>query len=103
MTLRGPVTPPLFNWESIPQTDFLFTTVDATELEDLDFYPQEVQTDLHARLYRFLSGDGLICVPFWVGAQHNFTTIAGATLDLYGAPSQKAEHFSIKINTSQSE
>jgi hypothetical protein len=56
------------------------------ELQELDFTPPEDQTDLHARLYRFQSGAGVICIPFWVGIQDNFRIIKGALLDLFGLP-----------------
>jgi hypothetical protein len=87
VTSLGPITAPLYKWEKIPDTDFFFTTVAPDELQKLDFNPTDDSSDLHARLYRFQSGAGLICIPFWVGAQDNFITISGTVIDLYGVPS----------------
>jgi hypothetical protein len=123
VTSHGPVTTPLFAWEKFTDTDYLFTTADATELEKLDFNPEQERTDLHARLYRFQSQAGVICVPFWVGIKSNFRTISGLTLDIYGLPPPmtdtsaqashkvskgdeglvQANHFSLKINSGQTQ
>jgi hypothetical protein len=81
---KARATAVLNEWGSLPDTDPVFRESYRAQLKDFDFQSVAGQFDLHARLYRFQSGPGIMCIPFYVGTPVALDKIFGTTLDVFG-------------------
>ena len=94
---RAPATTTLYHWANVEGTQALFSASYKSELRSFDFPSAGDKDSMHARLYRFDSGGGLVCVPFWVGVTPQTTSVEGTLLDVLGGE-RGTDSFYIEIN-----
>ena len=97
MNWNAPATSTLYHWAEVQGTHELFSTSYKSELKNFDFTNSGDKDSMHARLYRFDSGSGLVCIPFWVGITAQTMSVEGTLLDVFGGE-KSSDSFYVKIN-----
>jgi hypothetical protein len=68
-----------------------------SQLKNFSFESSGNNDDFHARLYRFDSGPGIMCIPFYVGTPGAVKEIIGRTLDVFGEPEERTGSLNVQI------
>ncbi len=97
--MRGHPPDQILNSWGKTSSEYLFkvSSIPLSERARLDFGPPDVsQPALHARLYTFVSGNSLECIPFTAGLDPTLNYIEGKALDMLGE-TQQSNSFVVTI------